>query len=64
MLCNNSFCSCQGWAFAHFENERSLIFALSLFLKEQKSDHSFCRSFEKSKKRATAHFVAPFYEYI
>jgi len=45
----------QGWAIAHFENERSLIFALSLFLKERKSDRSFRRSFEKSEKRAIAH---------
>jgi len=34
-----------GWAFAHFKNEQSLIFSLLLFLKEQKSDHTFCRSF-------------------
>jgi len=47
--------------FAHFcsfalfarANERSLF--SSFFLKEQKSDRSFCRSFEKSKKRAITH---------
>jgi len=52
----------QGWAFAHFENERTLLFLSEkgaiwkmliycyflLFLKERKSDCSFHRSFWKS----------------
>jgi len=36
----------QGWAFVHFENERSLF--SSLFFKEQLSKRSHNCSFEKS----------------
>jgi len=54
----------QGWAFAHVENERSLIFALlffferakewslfsSLFLKEWQKERSFIPLFKRAKK--------------
>jgi len=46
------FCS-----FALFERANEQLLFLLLFLKEQKSDCSFRRSFEKSKKRAIAHLL-------
>jgi len=44
------FCS-----FDLFERANEQLFFLSLFFKEQKSDRSFRRSFEKNEKRAIAH---------